>query len=566
MKNSLKLLKTMLKTSYDMDKIIDNDTKKLNKKSIKVWLTGLVSIIAIYLSYIIINTLKDIGAQEIFLEIFLLLLQFLVIFEAILLVINILYFSEDIENYLYLPISSMKLLFTKYSVMISIIFGSELILAIPSIFIYGIRTLQGFWFYPLTIVVIALITIFLSTIISIIMISLMKIFRFIKNKYLYRNIIIFIMSFIMLMPLSNIINIDNIETSKNDIYNQQNIDDETKAKEELKSINELIKKYNKSFIVTELGSKALSKVNHQSVIYILQILALDVLALSIFFIIGKFTYINDVLWNLSMLNKKKHTKVKLYKKCKVRNKKYSYLINEIKAIVKNSTYFMHYIYKVAVILFLIITLATSIVPMLIKGLIALEGEEILDKVTFGFSEFSLIIGIIQVIFIISSISLTAISRYGKNAKFFKYIPIKFKTQFRLKNTPQLIINTIIIVAVLGTIHYIIPAIENIYLLLMFIVAMLLNIINSDILLFLDLLRPSLNYENEITVIKQNNNKLFQYILVVTVCIILWYLKEVMKNQALNISILVEIIIFSAIVIGMEIFISKKNNKLFKKII
>ena len=110
------------------------------------------------------------------------------------------------------------------------------------------------------------------------------------------------------------------------------------------------------------------------------------------------------------------------------------------------------------------------------------------------------------------------------------------------------------------------SIDNLYILLMFIIAMLLNIINSNILLFIDLSRPRLNYENEITIIKQNDNKLFQYILTVVICFILWYLSQITKQLSLNISILIEIIVFSIIVVGMEIIINKKANKLFRKII
>ena len=80
------LLKTMLKTSYNISGIIDADTKKLNKKSIKVWLLFIVFAIAIYLSYMIINSLKEIGVPQFFLELYFLLLQILVMFQTILLV------------------------------------------------------------------------------------------------------------------------------------------------------------------------------------------------------------------------------------------------------------------------------------------------------------------------------------------------------------------------------------------------------------------------------------------------------------------------------------------------
>lgn len=567
MKKNLSLLKTMLKTSYNTGDIIDSETKKLNKKSMKVWLVGLVCIIAIYLSYLVINSLKQIGLQSIFLEIFFLLLQILVMFETVLLVISVLYFSDDIENYLCLPISSRKLLFTKFSVMLSIIFGSEIIIALPVIFMYGVRTLASAWFYPLAIIVLVSVSIFLSTIVSIVMIFVMRIFRFIKNKYLYRNVIILLMTFIIFIPLANVISVtmNNMEVVEEKVYDEQIDSSNTEAIEELQSIAKVIKGANKYFIVTELAVNSLTEINYKSIIYVLEIIGLDLLALAIFFTIGKFTYIKDILWNLSIFDMKKNKKISLKKDCKVRNKRYSYLRNEINGIVKNPTYFMHYIYNLFVLLISIILIVIMIFPIVVQVLKDTAGEDIFKELTFGFGEFSFIIGIIQVIFTLSSISLTAMSRYGKSAIFFKYIPIKLKTQFKLKNTPELFINTIIICAILGTIKYLIPAIQNVYILLMFIVAMLLNIINSNILLFLDLARPSLNYENEVTVIKQNDNKLFQYILTVVSCIIIWYLKKVTENLSLNISILIEICIFMLVVIGMEVFINKRSNRLFRKI-
>lgn len=572
MKNkTINLLKTMLKTSYDTNGMIDKDTKKLNKKSMKVWLIGIVFIIVIYLSYIAINLLKEAGISQIFLEIFFLMLQVLVMFQTILLVISILYFSKDIENYLSLPIPSIKLLITKFSVMMSIIFVGEAIIALPSIFIYGVRTLQSIFFYPLAVIVLASVSIFLSTIVSIIMIFVMKILRFIKNKYLYQNIVILVMTLIIFMPLTNVLNaginnLNDTEIVEDEMHNEENSGEKTEEMEELTPIVQTIRNTNKFFLVTEIGVKALSDISYKSIIYVLEIIALDLLGLIVFLIIGRFTYIKDVLWNMSVFNKKKNKEVRLYKKCKARNKIYAYLRNEIKSIIKSPTYFIHYIYNILVVLIVIVFITATLFPIIVQAINEVVEDDIFNVLTFGFSGFSLIIGIIQVIFTLSSLSLTAISRYGKNATFFKYIPIKFKTQFRLKNMPQLIVNTIIIVVILGTIHCLIPTINNLYILAMFIIAMLLNIINSNILLFLDLSRPRLNYENEITVIKQNDNKLFQYILTVVSCFLIWYLNEVTKELSLNIAILIEMIVFSVIVIGMEIFINKKANKLFKRII
>ena len=564
------LLKTMLRTSYDTTNLINKDTRKLNKKSLRVWLIGIVLIIVIYLTYILMNLLKDVNYPEMFLEVFFIALQILVTFQTILLVISVLYFSNDIENYLSLPISSTKLLINKFAVLMSIIFGSEAIILIPSIIIYGVTTLQDFLFYPLALILIILISTFLSTLVSTLMIFVMKILKFIRNKNLYRNIVILVMSFIIFLPLMNIFNMKtndfyNVQTVEQE-HNEENKPEETDSIKELKSIVQNIKHTNKYFIVTEMGVQALSNINFDSLLYVLKILALNVLILSIFLTIEKFTYIKDVLWSLSIFDKKKNKKIRLYKKCKAKNKKYAYIKNEIKLIIKNSTYFMHYIYNLLILLLSITIISTTIIPIMIQAIKDTGGEEIFKQLSFEIGQFSIIIGIIQVIFTLSSLSLTAISRYGKNAIFFKYIPMGYRTQFRLKNIPQIIMNTIIIVTILGIVHYLIPAIDNIYILSMFVVSMLLNIINSNTLLLLDLLRPNLNYEDEITVIKQNDNKLFQYILTVGLCLIIWYLNEVTKEIDFNIAILVEIITFSIIVIVMEIFINKKAKKLFKKII
>ena len=97
------------------------------------------------------------------------------------------------------------------------------------------------------------------------------------------------------------------------------------------------------------------------------------------------------------------------------------------------------------------------------------------------------------------------------------------------------------------------------------IGMLLNVINCCILLLIDLWRPQLNFENEITVIKQNDNNILKYILAVVVCFVLWYLKEVTKKMDINKSILVEGIVFGIILGVIWYIIVKKKEKLFKNI-
>ena len=567
-KSTINLLKTMLCTSYDTSYLIDGETKKLNKKSPRLWLIIGVALIVAYLSNFIVGKLTEIGLEEVFLQLFFIVLQILVIFQTILLGINVIYCSDDIGNYLHLPISNTKLLFTKFSVMMSIIFGTELIIVIPSLYIYGTHVIDNILIYSLLmILVLFLISIFLSSVCIIIMIPIMRICRFIKNKYWYQSIVILIMTSIMLLPITKFLYSQNNnefiqEQESQDYYEIQT---ENEDEKQLTLIKERTQKINKSFIVGELGVQVLSESNFNSIVNLLRILGLNIIGLTILLVIGRKTYINDILWIASIFKKKKKHKIKLKKKCKEKKKKRAYVINDIKDILKNSTFFMYYIYNVLIIVVVIVVFAILIIPIIKQAIIENLDKTSLEALSFDFEIFSIIIGIIQIIYMISPISLTAISRYGKNSIFFKYIPIKPKIQFRLKNIPQILMNTLVSIIILLTIYYLFPEIKGIYILAMFITTMLLNIIYSYILLLIDLKRPELNSESEISIIQQNDNKMFKYIITAIIGVILWYIYQVTKELDLNIAIMIEIGVFSFIIGILEIIINKKKDKLLKNI-
>lgn len=556
-KSTINLLKTMLNTSYDTSSFIDQTTKKINKKSVKVWLLIVICFLVLYLSNYLISALKNVGAETLFLSVFFLLLQMLVIFQTILLGINIMYFSEDIENYLHLPISNMKLQFTKFSIVMSVIFGTELILVVPSLYVYGVQISQNILLYHiLVILVLFLISIFLSTMVLILMIPIIRIFRFIKKQYWYQSIVVLVMTTIMLSPMVMSLFHENNNGEQN--YYEQNIN-----QEELNLVIDNIYQRNKYYKISQIGIEALKECNSNSIINILKLTILDIIVICIYFIIGKITYIEDVLFCLSIVDKRKRKKINLEKRCKLRSPKIAFIKNDIADILKNPTFFMHYIYNVFIILSIIITISITIIPTIKQSII--DNTDISNTFKFEFDSFSIIVGIIQLVFTIAPMSLTAISRYGKNAIIFKYIPIQLTTQFRMKNIPQIMMGTIIIIAILATVHWLFPEISLIYLLGIFVISMLLNTIYSYILFFIDLKRPQLNNENDISVLQQNENNLFKYIVTAILCVLLWYLYQVTKELNINTAIIIEIIVCIAIVIILEFIINKKKYKLYDRI-
>ena len=80
----------------------------------------------------------------------------------------------------------------------------------------------------------------------------------------------------------------------------------------------------------------------------------------------------------------------------------------------------------------------------------------------------LILGIIQIIFTLSNISISAISREGKNILYMKFLLIDFLNQFFYKAKLQIFLNNILIIFVLIIVKLIFPEFGLLYLLFLFV--------------------------------------------------------------------------------------------------
>ena len=176
----------------------------------------------------------------------------------------------------------------------------------------------------------------------------------------------------------------------------------------------------------------------------------------------------------------------------------------------------------------------------------------------------LVLGIIQFIFTISNVSITSISREGKNANYMKFIPVSFYKQFIYKSIPQIIINMVLTFVILILLKVILPEFNLIYLFLIFIIANLFNIINSELMVVVDLYKPNLNWKADYESIK-NNNKLFQYVLTILIILILIYFNKIFDKLNLIISCLLIILILIILIFIINKIIKININKLFKKI-
>ncbi len=557
-RNMFNLTKILFLNSFQNQYIIDPKTNKINKKSVFVWLLIILSIAITYLSYEIISELARVGQPGIFLNVFFLIVMMIMIFQIILASTNVYFFSKDFEILLPLPIKTDELLISKFNTILINLYFSELIFVLFPLIVYGICTYAGIIYYFYLFLILIIFPILPTLFISLIMMFFIKLSKFIKNKDIFQIIftlfciiIVFILEFkIGNMLIKKIDNNSNIQT--------ENI---------VEAINEFNNNLNKTYnYFLEINPtinilKNSNKIN--SLFYLFEIIFIDLIFFILFILIGKKYYLKNILKNNNNYYLNKISKNKIEKKLKKKNICHSYINKEFKILFKNPMFFMQCIFPMFILMVSILIIVIVALPNLRLLLTSdIFGNTIAFSVDLGV--ICLVLGIIQFVFTMSNISITALSREGNSANYMKFIPIDFYKQFIYKSIPQIIINMFFSIIILILIKLIFVEFNFIYLFFIFIISNLLNIINSELMVLVDFYKPNLKWKTEYETVK-NDNKLFQYVLTIFIILILVYFNKIFKDLNLNISCFLIILIFVLLIFIINKIIKININKLFEKI-
>lgn len=563
-KKIIQLSKIFIKDYFQKINIINKDTKKINKKSIYTWLL-IITIAAIgFLSFKVINWLDSGGQAELFLKVYFPIMATIFMFQAILICTNVFFFSKDLEYILPLPIKPIELLVAKFNNVISITYGMELIfLAIP-LFMYGLLAANSIIYFLTMILVLILFPIFLITIICLIMLFIMQLTKFIKNKDIFQIIIVLILSLVMSLGEGYLIqsifndNIIQIETNENSEIENAKLNNEI--------LNNKLNELNNYFIIINPCISLLTNFKIINLIWqLIKLIFICGITFLIFIYFGKILYLKNLLKNIAYINKKKNTKKIIKNKYKENSIKKSYLKNEFKKLIKNPTFFNQCIFQYIFIIIILLFIISLFMPMVLNSF---EEQDVINEMginKFAIQAMCMILGLIQIIFTLGNLSLTAISREGKNAMVMKYIPVSLYKQFVWKSTPQILLNTIAIIGTAIVMLITTPQIPIWYYIAGILIAMVLNIINSFIMLIVDLKKPNLDWTSEASALKDNGNKLYQYVTTIIIVLLLTYLAQVFEKINIMISLLAIFIFFFIILFIINTYIKKRINKLFSKI-
>ena len=546
LKNIKNLTKLFIKDSTNKIDIIKDN--KINKKSIWFWIIIILVIGIIQFSSKLIDFFEKRGQPEIFLNGYFLFLMILLIIEAIMITVNIFYFSKDLENILPMPFKPIEILISKFITVLSFLYGTLIIFAFIPLNIYGVTVDIGLMYFVNVVLCLIIFPIFPAVFIVIITMLLMNLFEKLKNKNLIQIGLTFFLIFILIFGLYFIFN-----NSKNNYSDLENIN----------PIELKIKNINNYFIILKPIINILEKNNlFKNLIYYFYLILINLFLFFIFIFIGKKLYLKQIL-KMSFFEKNKKIKIiNLNKKIK-KNKIYkSYIKKEIKNIIKNPLFFIKCIYPILINTFVVSLILAIVIPQVKE--VAYE-QNLTPSVEFSIRDIFYIIGGIQIIGLFNKTTITAISREGSNAYILKFLPIDLYRQFVYKNIPQIFMNTISSTIILSILYFNIDVLNLKYIILLFFINFILYCINSYLLLIINLLIPKNKWNSEHEIFKNNKNFLIQYLIIIFDMIFLYYFNKLFYNYNLDKSINLFLIILIIIFIILNILVNKFKNKLFEKI-
>ena len=558
MNKIISLSKVFTKEYVKNLKIFKKGKNGTNKSSILLWLVIILLVGITFLSYHLIDLLISTGIPEIFLNIYLVILAIFLLFQASMTAINVYFYSKDLEYILPLPIKPYEMLIAKFNTLLLMIYIGELVLGFIPLTLYGLMVAHSLVYFIFMIAVLIVFPLLIVILISFATTILMKIFNFIKNK----NMLQLIVTVILIL---GILVLENISVNQMAINNDEiNYIEDNSAKQQV--MQESYESLGKPFIIVNPSIEALNNTNGflSSFLQILKIVAYSAISMVIFVLVSSKIYLKIILSNVTRTKRKSKNVEKI--KLKSSKKGKAYIKKEIKMLFRRPTFFMQTIFPVIFILITVILIVSVFIP-LIDSAIQNDKDirETLAQLSFNMEVACYILIALQVLFSISTVSLTAISREGKDAILIKYAPIDLYKQFLYKNVLQFILNIIVSVVVLGLLLYLIPDIGIVNTILIFLISIFTNLINSYTMLLVDLRKPNINWNSEYEVTKNSDKKSFQYGFMIIMVLILLYIGRLLENLNIVLGLTIEIAIFAIIFIIYNIILKKKINKVFNKI-
>lgn len=515
-KNLLILTRILLKNG--------SNSKGKQKKKRSQW--TLLAILAVafaplvyqiaYFTWIMFDALSQIGQQGIILSLGVTASSFVIFFFGIFYVLNTFFFSNDIESLLPLPVRPYEILGSKFIVVAVYEYLTELIVLLPMLIVFGIKSYAGPVYYIYSAAIFLVLPVIPLVVASVIVMPIMRFTNIAKSKDRFR-FVGGIIAIFFAVGINGVI--QRFSTRAMDVKQWQDTG------------NSMMRITTKAFPSSRFAAEGLvNSTNIQGIVNVLLFFAISAVAFALFLFLGELLYFKGVMGISEVSARRKSiSSEELSRRTESSPVIKSYILRELKSLFRSPVYFMN------CILMNFLWPVFLLIPMLTQS----NGMGNLSKVAEllnkgDFSGLILTVGFAMVMFISSSngITATSISREGQQLFVNKYIPVSYKKQIMAKVLSGVLIS---IIGMLTTI-----LVATLLFKVRISLAVLIILVGFPAIFFssltgilMDLYHPKLNWDNEQKAVKQNLNFMFNMMLGVAFAIVTVFVIYMLKLTLLE---------------------------------
>ncbi|WP_409346523.1 putative ABC transporter permease subunit [Paenibacillus sp. MBLB4367] len=425
-------------------------------------------------------------------------------------VINVYYFSQDVEHLLPLPVKPSQILAAKFSVTLVYQYVTELFLVGPLLIAFGIKSGAGPMFYLYGIVVFAALPVIPLVIASIIAMIVMRFTNVAKHKDRYR----------MIGGAVAVI----IGLGANMLFQRY-----TRASLNQQELQDLLLSGNNSFMDTAVqmfptvkfaATALMNELAWKGLAGLVLFVALSALVIVLFMLLGEWLYFRGVMGMSESGSKRKAlSSSEFEKQTKQSSALKAYLVKEMRILLRTPAYFINCVLMCFLwpLLLLLPVLAQSGGTSALSSLADFIGKSDTTGVV-------LCVGIALFLFVAgaNNTAPTAISREGSSMFVNKYLPVPYGTMIMAKALSGLLLCCVTMVLLLaaGAVLLHLPPLLVVLLAVAGIPGMLLVTLFG---LLIDINFPKLHWDNEQKAVKQNINVLFSTLFSVAIAAVVVFL-------------------------------------------
>ena len=428
------------------------------------------------------KSLEEVGYASIGLEFFCIVMSIFTFTFSFNVLLNQLYFSEDIEHILPLPIKQQVVLLSKFTACFIAENIMEFLMLIVSVLGYCLALHLGLKHIIISLVGVLTLPIIPMVYCGVISVILMNFTKVIKNKETIRKISIAFMLVVMLLFVNSIGYLQKFDFDK---Y----IVEFALGNHKVLDVMRIIFPHIYLFVDT---------VTNCSIGSLILYICANVLYILVLLLVGKLFYYNSLIG----LTSKNTDSVSSYniKNIKENSVFKSYLSKEFKILFRSPTYFINCILiNVLWPLFVYIIYKICFSRYNLYSIIAYRNSDVLLYVLTMF-----VVGVSIIVPALNSISSSSFSREGSSFYFMKYIPVKYGLQWNIKVLTSFIISYVGI-NVLSLIFYLIIGLSFTKIIFLLLVSALCVLFMSLLGVLIDSIQPKLIWDDEANSLRENYN-------------------------------------------------------------